>query len=187
MSLVQTLCTSFKVDLFRGVFNFDTGTTQTFKLALYTAAANINAATTTYTTDNEVVGPGYSAGGLALSVSQVPTSSGTTAYINFGNVSWTGSNIVARGGLIYLANGTTNPSIAVLDFGGISHLPQLGCSLYSFRPRPRQQRLLGLSKCGPLSLQRRPRVGLRLMMHRLQIGSLFLREVVHGDSIYVDS
>jgi hypothetical protein len=132
MSLVQTLCTSFKVDLFRGVFNFDTGTTQTFKLALYTAAANINAATTTYTTDNEVVGPGYSAGGLALSVSQVPTSSGTTAYINFGNVTWTGSNIVARGGLIYLANGTTNPSIAVLDFGGDKSSTPAGVFLVQF-------------------------------------------------------
>ena len=117
MSLTQTLCTSFKVGLFRGAFNFDTGTTQVYKLALYTAAASLGAATTAYTTDGEIIGTGYVAGGDVLTVAQIPTSSGTTAYINFSDVTWTGAVFVARGGLIYLANGTTNPAVAVLDFG----------------------------------------------------------------------
>jgi len=111
------MCTSFKVGLLNGDFDFGTGTTQVFKIALYTAAANLSVATTTYSTTNESSGTGYTAGGATLSVSIVPTSSGTTAYLNFSNVTWPVTSITARGALIYLANGTTNPSIAVLEFG----------------------------------------------------------------------
>jgi hypothetical protein len=95
----------------------DTGTTQVYKLALYTANASLGAATTAYTTDGEIIGTGYVAGGDVLTVAQIPTSSGTTAYINFSDVTWTGAVFVARGGLIYLEDGITNPSVAVLDFG----------------------------------------------------------------------
>lgn len=118
MAITQAMCTSFKVGILDGDFDFGTGTSQTFKIALYTSSATLSAATTAYTTSNEVVGTGYSAGGQALTISQVPTSSGTTAFIDFSDVTWTTATITARGALIYLANGTTNPAVCVLDFGG---------------------------------------------------------------------
>lgn len=118
MAISQAMATSFKVGILDGEFDFGTGTTQTFKIALYTSAATLGAATTAYTTSNEVTGTGYSAGGQTLTVSQVPTSSGTTAFIDFSDVTWSTATITARGALIYLANGTTNPAVAVLDFGG---------------------------------------------------------------------
>ena len=112
------MATSFKVGILDGEFDFGIGTSQVFKIALYTSAATLGAATTAYTTSNEVSGTGYSAGGNVLTVSQVPTSSGTTAFIDFADTTWTTATITARGALIYLANGTTNPAVAVLDFGG---------------------------------------------------------------------
>ena len=118
MAITQAMCTSFKVGILDGEFDFGTGTSQTFKIALFTSAATLSAATTAYTTSNEVTGTGYSAGGNTLTVSQVPTSSGTTAFIDFADTTWTTATITARGALIYLANGTTNPAVAVLDFGG---------------------------------------------------------------------
>ena len=118
MAITQSMCTSFKVGILNGSFNFGSGTSQTFKIALYTSAATLGASTTAYTTSNEVTGTGYSAGGQALTISQVPTSSGTTAFLDFSDVTWSTATITARGALIYLANGTTNPAVAVLDFGG---------------------------------------------------------------------
>ena len=118
MAISQAMCTSFKVGVLNGGFNFGSGTTQTFKIALYTSAATLGAATTAYSASNEVSGPGYSAGGNILSISQVPTSSGTTAFLDFADTTWSAATITARGALIYLANGTTNPAVAVLDFGG---------------------------------------------------------------------
>jgi hypothetical protein len=118
MAISQAMATSFKVGILDGDFDFGTGTSQTFKIALYTSAATLGAATTAYTTSNEVTGTGYSAGGQNLTISQVPTSSGTTAFIDFSDVTWSTATITARGALIYLANGTTNPAVAVLDFGG---------------------------------------------------------------------
>ena len=115
--ITQGMCTSFKVGLLNGEFDFGTGTTQTFNIALYTSAATISPATTAYTSANEASGAGYSPGGTPLSISVVPTSSGTTAYLNFSTVTWPVTSITARGALIYLANGTTNPAIAVLEFG----------------------------------------------------------------------
>jgi hypothetical protein len=86
---------------------------------LYTNAATLDQTTTAYTSTGETSGGNYVAGGQALAISQVPTvgaTGGTTAYISFSNAAWTGS-ITARGALIYLANGTTNPAVCVLDFG----------------------------------------------------------------------
>jgi len=117
MAITQAMCTSFKVGILGADFNFDTGTTQVFKIALYTSAATLSAATTAYTTSNEVVGTGYTALGNTLTVSQVPTSTGTTAFLDFADTTWSTATITARGALIYLYNGTTNPSVAVLDFG----------------------------------------------------------------------
>ena len=118
MAITQSMCTSFKVGILNGDFNFGSGTSQTFKIALYTSSATLSAATTAYTSSNEVSGTGYSAGGQSLTVAQGPTSSGTTAFLDFSDVTWSTATITARGALIYLANGTTNPAVAVLDFGG---------------------------------------------------------------------
>ena len=115
--ITQAICTSFKQGLLNGEFNFGVGTTQTFKIALYTSAANLSAATTAYSTANESSGAGYAAGGATLTISQVPTIDGTTALINFSNVTWTATTLVARGALIYKADGITNPAIAVVNFG----------------------------------------------------------------------
>jgi len=111
MSIVQTQTTSFKEELYKGVHDL---TTDTIKIALYTADANLNADTTVYTASNEASGGNYVAGGSVLSPVSV-SSSGTTAYVDFPDVSWTGV-ITARCALIYNAS-KANRSIAVLDFG----------------------------------------------------------------------
>ena len=115
--ITQAMCTSFKVGILNGEFDFGTGTTQTFKVALYTSAANLSAATTAYSAANEASGAGYTAGGAVLTISQVPSSSGTTAYLDFADTVWAATTLTARGALIYKADGVTNPAIAVVDFG----------------------------------------------------------------------
>jgi len=97
------------------VYNFTSGT---YYIALYTNAATLNQTTTAYTSVGETSGGTYAAGGQLLTITQTPTTgtSGDTAYISFANASWTGP-ITARGALIYLNNGTTNPAVCVLDFG----------------------------------------------------------------------
>jgi len=110
-------CNSFKTGLMNGMFDF---TTDTFKIALYTNTATLNSDTTAYTTTGEASGGNYAAGGLALTVTQVPTIGNQTGqnavvYISFANASWTGA-ITARGALIY-KNGGGNPAVCVLDFG----------------------------------------------------------------------
>ena len=109
---------TFLVGLLDGTFDFGTGTSQVFNIALYTNAATLNQDTTAYTSTGEVSASGYTAGGQALAISQVPTlgNSGSTAYLSFTNAAWT-TAVTARGALIYLANGTTNPAVCVLDFG----------------------------------------------------------------------
>ena len=112
--IVQGQCTVFKLNLLSGLENFATGTTQVYRIALYTADAELNAATLVYTTLNEVVGTGYVAGGEILTPI-VPASSGSTAYVSFNNAVWLASSFLCRGALIY--NDTTNAAVAVLDFG----------------------------------------------------------------------
>ena len=118
MAITQAMCTSFKQALLDGEMVFSSDTAQTFKIALYTSSATLSAATTAYTTSNEVSGTGYTAGGNTLTISTNPTNggSGTTVYLSFSNTTWTSSTITARGALIYKSGGT-NPSVAVLDFG----------------------------------------------------------------------
>jgi hypothetical protein len=121
MSILQTATTSFKVELLQGVHNFGPTSPNTFKIALYTAAANLGYDTTVYTATNEIVGTGYSAGGNTLTISTSPTSGNNTyniptAYISFATTSWAGASFTARAALIY--NSTQgNKSVAVLDFG----------------------------------------------------------------------
>lgn len=121
MSVQQTATTSFKVELLQAVHNFGPTSPNTFKVALYTAAANIGPSTTEYTTTNEVVGTGYTAGGNTLVISTSPTSglnsvNVPTAYISFNNTSWTNATFTARGALVYNVT-QGNKSVAVLDFG----------------------------------------------------------------------
>jgi len=118
MAITQAMCTSFKQALLDGEMDFSSNTAQTFKIALYTSSASLAAATTAYTTSNEVSGSGYSAGGNTLTISTNPTNggSGTTVFLSFSNTTWSSSTITARGALIYKSGGG-NPSVAVLDFG----------------------------------------------------------------------
>ena len=110
------LCTSFKVELLAGTHNFTTGTGDTFKLALYDNSAAFTAATTAYTVTNEVSGTGYSAGGGTLT-NVTPTSSGTTAFIDFADLTFSTATITAYGALIYNSSAAGNPAVCILDFG----------------------------------------------------------------------
>lgn len=122
MSITQTMTTSFKVELMQGLHNFGPTSPNTFKLALYSSTAALNAATTAYTPSGEVssIGTNYTAGGNQLTVSVTPTSGnsgGTTAYLGFTDISWVLATFTTAGGLIYNAtNG--GRSVAVLNFGG---------------------------------------------------------------------
>ena len=116
MALTQTLCTSFKIALLDGEMDFSSDTSQTFKIALYTSSATLDATTTAYATTNEVSGTGYTAGGNTLSIAANPASSGTTAFLDLADTTWSSSSITARGALIY-KSATGNPAIAVIDFG----------------------------------------------------------------------
>jgi hypothetical protein len=110
-SIVQTQTTSFKVELYQAIHNFST---DTFKIALYTADADLNAGTTVYAATNEVSGSGYVAGGIVLTGTTV-SSSGYVAFINFANAAFSAS-VTARCALIYNSS-KANRSVAVLDFG----------------------------------------------------------------------
>jgi hypothetical protein len=112
------MCTSFKVELMQAVHNFTNGTGNTFKLALYDNSASFTAATTAYTASNEVPNSGtYAAGGGTLT-NVTPTSSGTTAFTDFADLSFTSATITAYGALIYNDTAAGNPTVCVLDFGG---------------------------------------------------------------------
>jgi hypothetical protein len=109
--------TSFKVQILQGVHNFTAVSGNTFKLALYNNSASFTAATTAYTTTNEVANSGsYTAGGGTLS-KVTPTSSGTTALTDFADLSFTTATITAFGAMIYNDTATGNPAVAILDFG----------------------------------------------------------------------
>ena len=112
------MCTSFKVELMKAVHNFTTGTGDEFKLALYDNSASFTAATTAYTATNEVSASGsYSAGGGALT-NVTPTSSGTTAFTDFADLSFTSATITAYGAMIYNNTAAGDPAVCILDFGG---------------------------------------------------------------------
>jgi len=112
MAIQQGMCSSFKQESWLAIHDLDT---DTLKMALYTAAADLSQATTAYTATGEVVGTGYTATGNTLTNVQVLLS-GTTAYVTFDNPVWSGASFVCRGALIYNAS-EANRAIAVLDFG----------------------------------------------------------------------
>lgn len=109
-------CTSYLVGLHNGVFDFSV---DTFRVALYTSSASMNAATTAYSATNEVAGAGYTAGGAAVvpTITEISTANGTVVCTTYTNPSWTGATITARGALLYDDTAAGNPAIAVLDFG----------------------------------------------------------------------
>ena len=109
------MTTSFKKELLQGLHDFSNPGGDTFKIALYTSSAVLGAQTTAYTTDGEVSGPGYTAGGAVLTTVG-PDSSGTTGYVTFESVSWPGASFTANGALIYNAS-ASNASVIVLAFG----------------------------------------------------------------------
>jgi hypothetical protein len=115
MAISQAMCTSCKVECLQGVHNFTASTGDTFKIALYTSSATLGASTTAYSSTNEVTGTGYTAGGATLT-NVTPTSSGTTAFIDFADVTWSTATITARGALIYNSS-KSNKAVAVIDFG----------------------------------------------------------------------
>jgi len=121
MAITQAMCTSFKVELLNGIHAFGTTVTRgattadSMYIALYTSSATLDATTTAYSVTNEVSGTGYTAGGNALTA-VAPTSSGTTAFTDFNDTTWSTATITARGALIYNSS-QSNKAVAVLDFG----------------------------------------------------------------------
>lgn len=116
MAISTAMCTSFKSELMSAVHDFDNPGGNTFKIALYTSSATLGASTTAYSATNEVASTGnYSAGGNTLT-SVSPTTSGTTAYVDFADTTWASSTITANGALIYNAN-ASNAAVVVLAFG----------------------------------------------------------------------
>ena len=119
MAISSAICTSFKVEILKGVHNFTASSGDTFKIALYTSSASLGASTTAYSTSNEISntsGSAYTAGGATLT-SVTPTTSGTTAICDFADVSYTSASFTANGALIY--NDTqSDKAVAVIAFGG---------------------------------------------------------------------
>lgn len=116
MAITQAVCTSFKVELLKGVHNFTASTGNTFNMALYQSTASLDATTTAYTSSGEATGTGYSAKGAALT-SVTPVASGTTAVGDFADLTFSSVSITARGGLIFNETATGDPACVVLDFG----------------------------------------------------------------------
>ena len=113
MAITQALCTSFKEELLEGTHDLDG---HTLKLALYTSDATLGASTTAYSTTNESIGTGYTAGGATIANVAI-TSSGTTAYVDFDDVSFTSATITDAAGALIYNSSASNKAIAVIDFG----------------------------------------------------------------------
>jgi hypothetical protein len=125
MAITQAMTTSFKTEILTATHNFGTaptrasGAADVFKIALYTSSATLDASTTAYTTSNEVSSSGtnYTAGGLTLTISQAPTFTSTTAWLDFDDATFSSATITSNGALIYNAT-QGNKTVAVLAFGG---------------------------------------------------------------------
>ena len=119
MAITSAVCTSFKVELFKGVHNFTATTGNTFKIALFTSSASLGAATTAYSTSNEITnssGTAYTAGGATLT-SVTPTASSTTAVCDFADVSYTDATFTANGCMIYNDSASGDPACVIVAFG----------------------------------------------------------------------
>lgn len=118
MAITTAMCTSFKVELLKGVHDFTETTGHEFKMALFTSSASLGAATTAYGTSNEVSdsGTNYTAGGNVIS-QVTPVASGTTALVDFADESWTSASFTANGAMIYNNTAAGDPAVATLAFG----------------------------------------------------------------------
>ena len=116
MAITTAMCTSFKQELMEAKHNFLASGGNTFNLALYTSSATLGAATTAYSATNEVSGTGYTAKGAALT-NVNPTTSGTTAFTDFADLTFSSSSITARGALIFNDTASGDPAVCALDFG----------------------------------------------------------------------
>jgi hypothetical protein len=117
MAITQAMCTSFKSELLTAEHNFAASGGDTFKIALYTSSATLGASTTAYSASNEVSGTGYTATGNTLT-NVDPTTSGTTAFTDFDDTTWSSATITANGALIYNDDHASDAAVAVLAFGG---------------------------------------------------------------------
>jgi hypothetical protein len=120
MAITSAICTSFKVELLKGVHDFTATTGDTFKIALYTSSATLGAGTTAFSATNEITntsGTAYTSGGATLT-SVTPVASGTTAVCDFDDVSYTSATFTANGALIYNDSESGDPACAVIAFGG---------------------------------------------------------------------
>jgi hypothetical protein len=117
MAITQSMATSFKKELLEGKHNFLASGGNSFKLALYTSSATMGAATTAFTTTNQASGTNYTSGGNALTNIN-PSSSGTTAFTDFADLTFGTATITARGCMIYNDTAAGDPTVAVFDFGG---------------------------------------------------------------------
>ena len=117
MAITSAICTSFKVEILKGVHNFTASTGNTFNLALYTSSATLGAGTTAYTTTEEITGTGYTAKGNALT-SVTPVADGTTAVCDFADTSFTSATFTANGCLIFNDDATGDPAVCAVAFGG---------------------------------------------------------------------
>ena len=113
--IVQTACTVFKYNVLSGAEDFNSPSPYVYKIALYTANADLNSGTVAYTTTEEIVGTGYTAGGIVLTPTIGSDSADNVAYVSFSNVTWNPASFTCRGALIY--NSTTGAAVAVLNFG----------------------------------------------------------------------
>ena len=119
MAITSAICTSFKVELLKGVHDFTATTGNTFKIALYTSSATLGAGTTAFSSTNEITnssGTAYTSGGATLT-SVTPTSSGTTALCDFSDVSFTSATFTANGALIYNDSASGDPAVCAIAFG----------------------------------------------------------------------
>ena len=116
MAITTALPTSFKVELLKGTHNFTASSGDTFKMALYTSSASLGAATTAYTTSNEVSGTNYTAKGNTLT-SVTPVASSTTAVCDFADTTWSSATITANGAMIFNESASGDPAVAILAFG----------------------------------------------------------------------
>jgi len=120
MAITSAVCTSFKVELLKGVHDFTATTGNTFKIALYTSSATLGASTTAFSSSNEITnssGTAYTSGGATLT-SVTPTASSTTAVCDFSDVSYTDASFTANGALIYNDSASGDPACVVIAFGG---------------------------------------------------------------------
>ena len=117
MAITQAMCTSFKKELLEGTHNFKNSGGSDFKLALFTSSATLGASTTAYSTSQEVTGTGYTAGGSSLTRVD-PTTSGTTAFTDFADLTFSTATITANGALIYNDDASNDAAVIVLAFGG---------------------------------------------------------------------